>query len=219
MGEAAGAVGLVASVIGDVIGGIAQNQQNQQTQAFENSALNNQSTALQGIGPLATQLANGIPYQQLLDVQKGGIQSLKSQVGGVPNMGTLIKQLFGQSTTNALDASIQNKQAGLEGAGSLLLGTGSQYGQDARAAMGVPQPNPWAALFSTLGGIGGGSSGSQPTGNVNMSGAYGGTQGSLPGDPGGLPGPMPGAVGPDGTALSPSYLPAAVPIPPPSALD
>lgn len=160
-------MGVVASLIGDVVGGIAQNQQNQQTQAFENANYGNQSQALGQEGSFANQLAAGLPFQELKDVQQGGIKSIQSQLGGIANPATLIKQLMGGTTENALQAGVNTRSANLAAAGGLDNNIAGQYGLNARTAMGVPQPNPWANLFQTLGGLGSqsGPSTAQPGGN------------------------------------------------------
>jgi hypothetical protein len=148
LGTGAG-IGDILGLIGSIFGAIGGSSQNAGLQNFLNTSLNNQSTALKGAGNIASEEAAGLPFQQLVDAQKGAISTLNQQQGGIPNQGNLTKQLFGQGITNALESSINTRESDLANAGGTLLNIGSQYGGLAQSALSAPRnTNPWGNVFA-----------------------------------------------------------------------
>lgn len=145
---ALGGVGAISGMIG------SQNNQNQENAAYQTALTNQGNTAGQETS-LAQQLAQGPSFQSLLDAQKSGVNTFRSQVGGVANPGALIQDLLGTGLQNALTSSINTRNSALEGAGSLLNGAGNTYGNiggSVQRAAGA-QGNPLASGAATLAGI------------------------------------------------------------------
>jgi len=146
-----GALGGVGAVSGMIS---SQNNQNQENAAYQTALTNQGNTAGQETS-LAQQLAQGPSFQSLLDAQKSGVNTFRSEVGGVPNPGAAIQDLFGQGVENALQASIGTRNSALEGAGAMLNGAGNTYGNiggSVQRAAGA-QGNPLASGAATLAGI------------------------------------------------------------------
>lgn len=190
-----------------IYGAVQQtNAQNSQSAAY-NTATGNQGAALGQVTSLAEQEATGPSFQSLLDAQKGGIKTLKSEIGGLPNEGALVKDLYGQNIENAIGASIQQRNNNLNGAISALLGTSGQYGGiAANAAAGASgAANPWTgvgqSIWTVLNQIG------------KKPGGAPGTSGTGPGDifvPT-FPTTPPNNSGP-GFPTTPSYQPPMLPV-------
>lgn len=176
-----------------ILGGIDQQNASNQASSAANAAYGNEESALGGDEALAKQLAQGPSFQSLLNAQQGGIQTLKSQAGGIANEGALIKQLYGGDVTNALQASIGQRDTNLMDAGSLLTSAASGYGGIGGNYQRVAQsaPNPWTnVLGSVYGAVN--QTGSNPglypagSGTATINTDY------SPVDPGGNYNPVPG---------------------------
>ncbi len=188
-----------ASGLDSTISGIAgQNAQNQAAGA----AQQNESNAYAGGIDLSKQLAQGPDLQSLINAERGGVETLKSNMGGVANPGAMLQQLFGGNIENALSAALGNRSSNLQGAINGVLGAGRGYGNinatagnNARA-MG----NPYAAIGSAFSAL-------RPGGLSTGSPAQTGTQ----------TGPGSSGSGGGGDFYNPSYQgPGFSPPPPPA---
>lgn len=185
--EVLGGLAAGSSVLGSINQEKAQNAAAESAQNAEAATLGS-VTGPGGIVPqeqaLAANAAAGPSLQSLIDAQRGGIETLQSKAGGVPNLGAVIKDLFGQSTTNALDASIKQRDSNLQTAGGILGAAGntsvnaaSQYGQTAAAAgKAASASNPYAGALQSLTSIMGGAN--KSTGLATGLGSTGSTSGN-----------------------------------------
>jgi hypothetical protein len=156
---------------GAAIGSIVQNQAAKALQA-------NQGNALSQAESLAQQEAQGPYLQSLIDAEGSGVKTLESNIGGIANPGSVIKDILGNNITSAIRASLQQRNANLQGASETLLGAGSQYGGlasgAARAAAGGGSPFSSAASAILAGRLGHNAGGSTVnTGTVTGAGSSG----------------------------------------------
>ena len=174
----------MGQVIGGIIGGVADvvgaftgaAQQSQDEKAA--SALNAQE------GGLINNLTSGTAWlSPVLAAEAGGVNTLKSQVGGVANIGDLAKTLLGGNLTNAISAGLQNRNQALQsGIGDIadLSGRASA----AAAAIG----NPWQGLATGASALGGaftpGTPGIGGPANTQAANSWGPGVGIGPGVPG-----------------------------------
>lgn len=170
-------VGLAAGL--DNMGNSLANQGS--NQAAYGSAYGNQGNAYAQAQELSKQLAQGPDLQALIGAEKSGINTFKSNIGGVPNPGALVKELYGGSIENALNAALNNRSTNLQGAINGVLGAGGGYNamtnQAASAAKALGNPFLGGAnqFFSSMNQLG------RPGGS-SMGGQYGGqNSGYVPG--------------------------------------
>jgi hypothetical protein len=138
------------SVFGAIMGSSQQGQANKANAA----AQDNQNAAIGQESSLAQQLATGPYLQSLIDAEGSGVKTLQSTMGGVPNEGALIEQLFGDNVKNALGAALTQRSSNLSGAAGIEGNVANQY-----AGEKVPiGPNPWVtaatSIASGLSGLG-----------------------------------------------------------------
>ena len=144
MGDVAKALPIVGPLINanaDKHAGDQANQVSQQNQQAQNTELQQQDEALKNAMALANQLSSENYTQAISDAGKGAINSFENDAGGVPNIGALVKSLFGDNIANAMSAAARQRSgnlssamSGIEGISRERLGAGAQYGGNARYA-------------------------------------------------------------------------------------
>jgi hypothetical protein len=118
-------------------------QQKQQSQA---AAAAQQLNTQEG-GLIGTLTNDASWIQPVLNAIKGGVATMKSQVGGVANMGDLAKTVLGSGLETAISGSLADRGSRIQSA------IGDISALSGRAAGTANAGNPWLGLGSTLGAI------------------------------------------------------------------
>lgn len=139
-----------AGATGAAIAGIDASNDQKAAAAAQNAAETNQQNALAQNSSLAQQIAQGEPWQSLVNAQGSDIATLKANEGGIANPGALYSDLSGTNLNNALQSSIATRTGNLSAAAGILGGNASQYGNIAQQAGEAGQGNPWSPAISAF---------------------------------------------------------------------
>lgn len=136
-------------IIGPIVAG-------QQASDAATTAQNDQGAVLGQSNTYSNELAGDNYINPILQAGQSGINTFQSVAGGVPNIGALVKLLFGQNIQNAQQVAAQNRSSNLEGAIRGLQGSGSQYnqiGQQAGSAASADNAAAQQQIFGAISGL------------------------------------------------------------------